>query len=138
MSEAYAMTGSPLFKQSAQSGVDFIAVAPYRTTIEREQKLISAFVRGTLFSLPAGDVSTAIGVEWREDSGDLIADEALFSGDTLGYRAFSNVVGEESVSEVYAEVLVPVLSDVPMVRYLGVEFGGRLSSYDNAGELETW
>ena len=122
----------------SQSGVDFIAVAPYRTTIEREQKLISAFVRGTLFSLPAGDVSTAIGVEWREDSGDLIADEALFSGDTLGYRAFSNVVGEESVSEVYAEVLVPVLSDVPMVRYLGVEFGGRLSSYDNAGELETW
>ena len=122
----------------SQAGVDFISVAPYVSTIEREQKLISAFVRGTLFSLPAGDVAAAIGAEWREDSGDLIADEALFSGDTLGYRAFSNVVGKESVSEIYAEVLVPVLSDVPLVRYLGVEFGGRLSSYDNAGELETW
>ena len=122
----------------SQAGADFISAAPYLTTIEREQKLISAFVRGTLFSLPAGDVATAIGAEWREDSGDLIADEALFSGDTLGYRAFSNVVGEESVSEVYAEVLVPVLSDAPLARYLGVELGGRLSNYDNAGELETW
>jgi outer membrane receptor protein involved in Fe transport len=122
----------------SQAGADFIGAAPYLTTIEREQKLISAFVRGTLFSLPAGDVATAIGVEWREDSGDLIADEALFSGDTLGYRAFSNVVGEESVSEVYAEVLVPVLSDAPLARYLGFELGGRLSNYDNAGELETW
>jgi outer membrane receptor protein involved in Fe transport len=122
----------------SQAGVDFISTAPYLTTIEREQKLVSAFVRGTLFSLPAGDVSTAIGAEWREDSGDLIADEALFSGDTLGYRAFSNVVGKESVSEVYAEALVPLLNDVPLVRYLGLEFGGRLSNYDNAGELETW
>jgi outer membrane receptor protein involved in Fe transport len=122
----------------SQAGVDFISVAPYVSTIQREQKLISAFVRGALFSLPAGDVATAIGAEWREDSGDLIADEALFSGDTLGYRAFSNVVGKESVSEIYAEVLVPVLSDVPLARYLGLEFGGRLSSYDNAGELETW
>jgi len=122
----------------SQAGIDFIKSAPYLTTIEREQKLVSAFVRGTLFSLPAGDVATAIGAEWRADSGDLIADEALFTGDSLGYLAFSNVVGEESVSEVYAEVLVPVLNDVPLVRYLGVEFGGRLSNYDNAGELETW
>jgi outer membrane receptor protein involved in Fe transport len=122
----------------SQTGVDFIRTAPYVSTIEREQKLVSAFVRGTLFSLPAGDLASAIGVEWREDSGDLIADEALFSGDTLGYRAFSNVIGEESVSEVYAEVLVPVLNNAPLARFLGFELGGRLSNYDNAGELETW
>jgi outer membrane receptor protein involved in Fe transport len=122
----------------SQAGADFISAAPYVSTIEREQKLVSAFVRGTLLSLPAGDMATAVGIEWREDSGDLIADEALFSGDTLGYRAFSNVVGEESVSEVYAEVLVPVLSNAPLAQYLGLEVGGRLSNYDNAGELETW
>ena len=103
----------------SQAGADFISAAPYLTTIEREQKLISAFVRGTLFSLPAGDVATAIGVEWREDSGDLC----------LG------IVG---CLLQHAEVLVPVLSDAPLARYLGVELGGRLSNYDNAGELETW
>ena len=122
----------------SQAGVDFISAAPYVSTLEREQKLVSAFVRGALFELPAGEVATAIGVEWREDSGNLIADEALFSGDTLGYRADSNVVGKESVSEVYAEVLVPVLNNAPLARFLGFEVGGRLSSYDNAGELETW
>ncbi|MDJ0941750.1 MAG: TonB-dependent receptor [Woeseiaceae bacterium] len=122
----------------SEAGADFIRAAPYVTTVDREQTLVSAFVRGEPFELPAGKLSAAIGVEWREDTGDLIADEALFSGDTLGFRADSNVVGTESVSEVYAETLVPLLSDVPMARYLGLELGGRLSSYDKAGQLETW
>jgi outer membrane cobalamin receptor len=120
------------------AGVDFIRADTYLTTVNREQMLASAFVRGTLLSLPAGDISTAVGVEWRRDSGDLEADEALFAGDTLGFRADSNVVGEETVYEVYAEALVPLLSDLPFARYLGLELGGRLSSYDNAGDLETW
>ncbi len=122
----------------SEAGVDFIRAAPYLTTIDRDQKLISAFVRGEPLELPAGHLSTAIGIEWREDSGDLIADEALFSGDTLGFNANANVVGTETVSEVYAEALLPLLSDVTMARYLGLEVGGRLSSYDKAGELETW
>lgn len=122
----------------SQAGADFIRAAPYVSVIDRDQSLVSAFVRGTVFEWPAGDVATAIGIEWREDSGSLTADEALFSGDTLGFRADSNVVGEESVYEIYAEAILPLLSDVPMAHYLGLELGGRLSSYDKAGELETW
>lgn len=122
----------------SQAGVDFIRAAPYETTVDRQQKLVSAFIRGAPFKLPSGNVSTAVGIEWREDSGTLNADEALFSGDTLGFRADSNVDGTESVSEVYAEALLPLLSEMPMARYLGLELGGRLSSYDNAGELDTW
>lgn len=122
----------------SEAGVDFIRAAPYVTTVDREQTLISAFIRGAPFKLPAGELSTAIGLEWREDSGDLIADEALFSGDTLGFRANANVVGTEAVSEIYLEALLPVLSEMPLARYFGFELGGRLSSYDKAGELETW
>jgi len=122
----------------SQEGVDFIRVAPYLTTVDRDQSLVSAFIRGAPLQLPAGPLSTAVGVEWREDSGSLTADEALFSGDTLGFRAFSNIVGKESVSEIYAEALLPLLSDAPLAQYLGLELGGRLSNYDNAGKLETW
>lgn len=122
----------------SQDGVDFIGVAPYLVASNRDQTLISGFIRGEPFSLPAGPVSTAIGVEWRKDSGDLTADEALFSGDTLGFRASSNIVGDETVAEVYGEALLPLLNDVTLARYLGVEVGGRLSDYENAGKLETW
>lgn len=122
----------------SQAGIDFIRAAPYISVTEREQTLISAFIRGVPFSLPAGDVATAVGVEWRNDEGRFTADEALFSGDTLGFRADSNVVGDESVAEIYAEALLPLLADVPMARYLGLELGGRLSDYDHAGKLETW
>ncbi len=120
------------------AGADFIRAAPYVSTVEREQSLVSAFIRGPVFELPAGEMAAALGIEWREDSGSLEADAALFSGDTLGFRASSNVVGEESVAEVYAETLVPVLSDLPFANYLGIEVGGRLSDYRNAGKLETW
>ena len=122
----------------SQAGADFIRAAPYVSTVEREQSLVSAFIRGPAFEMPAGEVATAVGVEWREDSGVLIADEALFSGDTLGFRASSNVVGEESVVEVYAEALVPLLSELLFANYLGIEVGGRVSDYKNAGKLETW
>ncbi len=122
----------------SQAGVDFIRAAPYLTTVNREQSLISGFIRGSAFALPAGDVDIALGLEWREDSGDLKADEALFTGDTLGYRADSNVVGKESVVEVYAESIIPLLRDVPLARHLDLELGGRLSEYDNAGKLDTW
>lgn len=122
----------------SQAALDFFGVAPYETTVDRDQTLLSAYVRGTPFEMPAGDVAMALGVEWREDSASLIADEALFSGDTLGWAADSNVVGEESVSEIYGEAIIPLLSDMAAANYLGIEVGARFSDYDNAGELETW
>ncbi len=119
-------------------GAEFLRNDPYQNKVTREQSLLSAFIRGAPFTLPAGGLATAIGVEWRRDSGGYAADDRLFSGDTLGFRADSNVVGAETVTEIYAEMLVPIVADAPFAQYLGLELGGRLSSYDHAGELQTW
>lgn len=118
--------------------VDFLRLPPAVNTTSREQKLVSGFVRGNPFSTWAGPVSVAVGAEWRSDSGDFEADESLFSGDAMGFRGTSSVDGRESVSEIYAEVLLPLADNVPFVRYLALEFGGRLSEYDNAGSVDTF
>jgi outer membrane receptor protein involved in Fe transport len=49
-----------------------------------------------------------------------------------------NVIGEEEVAEIYAEILVPLADGLPLADYLGVELGGRYSSYDSAGTDETY
>ena len=122
----------------SQEGVAFLKLPPHTNITSRTQKLVSGYVRGPLFDTWAGPVNVAFGAEWRNDNGNFEADEALFSGDALGFRGSSSVVGEESVSEIYAEALIPLAEDLPFVRHLSVEIGGRYSEYDNAGSSDTW
>jgi len=117
---------------------EFLRLAPAANFTNREQKLVSAFVRGDPLSTWAGPLSVAVGAEWRSDSGDFEADESLFTGDAMGFRGASSVDGRESVSEIYAEALVPLADNVPFARYLALEIGGRLSEYDNAGSVDTF
>jgi len=116
----------------------FIRSEPYSNLTSRTQKLISGYVRGSVFDLPAGAVDVAVGLEWRNDQGDFVADESLFLGDNLGWNGTSSVIGEETVKEVYAEALIPLLEDAPGARRLSLEVGGRYSSYDNAGSSNSW
>ncbi len=118
--------------------VEFLRLAPAVNTTNREQKLVSAFVRGDPLNTWAGPVSVAVGAEWRSDSGDFEADEALFTGDAMGFLGASSVNGRESVAEIYAETLVPLADNAPFARYLALELGGRLSEYDNAGSVDTF
>jgi iron complex outermembrane receptor protein len=118
--------------------VEFLRLPPAVNITNREQKLVSAFVRGDPFETWAGPVAVAVGAEWRSDSGDFQADESLFTGDAMGFSGTSSVDGRESVGEIYAEALIPLADNVPFARYLAFEVGGRLSEYDNAGSVDTF
>jgi iron complex outermembrane receptor protein len=122
--------------------VEFLRLPPTRSTTSREQMLVSTYVRGRVFDTWAGAVETALGAEWRRDDGSFLADPSIATGDSMTSAAFldpdRNVIGEEEVAEIYAEVLVPLADGLPFADYLGVELGGRYSSYDNAGTDETY
>ena len=105
---------------------------------ERTQKLAAVVVTGTLFDAWAGPLDVAAGVEWRSDDASFEADPVLFTGDTLGYRGNAPVSGEESVTEIYAEGILPLYSQVGGAGQLELEFGGRYSRYDLAGGVWTW
>jgi outer membrane receptor protein involved in Fe transport len=122
---------------SAQ-GLEFIRVAELTNTTSREQTLVSGFVRGSPFASWAGDVDTAFGVEWRKDKGEFTADDSLFSGDTLGFVGDSAVIGSESVYEIYAEALVPLMQGARFAESLDLELGARYSDYEHAGEVTTY
>ncbi|MEO1203248.1 MAG: TonB-dependent receptor [Pseudomonadota bacterium] len=120
------------------AGADFVRLPALENTTSREQRLISGYVTGSPFESWAGPVQVAAGAEWRSDDGSFRADEALSSGDALGYRGSAGVDGSESVYEVFAEAVVPLAADAVFVRYLGLELGARYSDYENAGSVDTY
>ncbi len=117
---------------------EFVRLAPFENLTSREQKLVSAYVRGAPFDIRAGRVDMAIGVEWRSDDGSFKADDGLFLGDALGYSPSASVIGRESVFEIYTELAIPLAQDAPWAEYLGLELGARYSDYKNAGSSDTW
>lgn len=118
--------------------VAFIGLPPLRNSTSRKQKLVSAFISGSPFDSWAGAVDTVLGIEWREDSGSFTADDALFTGDALGFVGDSSVNGTESVFELYGELLLPIVEDARFAEYLGLEFGARYSDYKNADAVDTY
>ncbi len=99
-------------------------------------------LQGKLFELPAGDVRSAIGISWRKNDYVFLPDslrESDYIADTsAGQFGVGNVIGDVSVHEYYAEMLIPLLKDLPAVRSLELELGGRYSLYSTGQDVPTY
>lgn len=96
-----------------------------------------ATIGGALFSLPAGEVSAVIGYEHRKESGEIIPDSFVASGEAVGSFAFPGG-GSFKTNEVFAELEIPLLADVPGVYRLDLNAQGRYSHFSNFGGAETY
>ena len=105
--------------------------------IESEQEVISAFVSGELFSLPAGPVGVVFGAEYREEFTSIRADEALQDGHA-GTRSMQSIQGQYDVSDVFVEARLPLLDDFGIVDYFEVDVAARFSDYSTVGDETSW
>ena len=113
-------------------------ITPARSSTEVfERKVFGASLAGEVFDLPAGPVSTAIGVEYRDDQYEFMPGATDLARE-YGSASRGITVGGFDVSEVFGEVRVPILSDLPMADILAIEGAARLSDYSNFGEATTW
>jgi iron complex outermembrane recepter protein len=107
------------------------------------QDVVEGHVSGGLAQMPAGELLFAVGAAYREEN-------FAFDPDS-GYNAnqdFPNVVqniilpvtvdGSTDVKEIYAEMVIPLVSDRKFVRSLGLEPGWRYSDYNTVGSVETY
>ena len=117
--------------------VDWVRAAASNIT-NVEQRTYAANVAGEAFELPAGNVGMAFGIEHREEMAEFLPDTFLASGDVDGFNAGLPTQGEYDVTEVYAEAVVPLLSDTRFAEYLGLELGYRYSDYSNVGGVDTF
>jgi iron complex outermembrane receptor protein len=100
-----------------------------------------AFLSGDLFSLPAGPLQAALGVERRTFEGNLDYDESIEKGLVTGNQIMDTPQIEIETKEVFLETRVPLLHDKPFVHSLELEGAYRRSTSDYIEESEeygTW
>ncbi|MGH8259696.1 MAG: TonB-dependent receptor domain-containing protein, partial [Steroidobacteraceae bacterium] len=107
--------------------------APLQTETQMEQDIVEANFQGSLFKLPAGEVSAALGYQYRRDSGQFIPDNLQstysFLDQTIGLYPLGSLNNEISARDGYGELFIPILSDLPMLKKLDLDVGARYSSY---------
>lgn len=121
-----------------QDQVDYIMAKGQFAHTTIEQKNLVATVTGDLFDLPAGAVGFAAGLEYRDIDYSDVPPEGVQTGSLLGGNAAGPVFGGYDVKEVFAEIRVPILADMPFANYLGFEGGYRYSDYSIGQQTETW
>lgn len=100
-----------------------------------EQQSVEANLQGALFNLPAGEVRAAIGASYKRDTYLFEPDSLLSTGDVVGFNAQDAIDASTNVKELYGELLIPVLKDLPFIKSLSLDAGYRLSDYNTVGKV---
>jgi iron complex outermembrane recepter protein len=101
------------------------------------QTVLGGQLNGDLFSLPAGSAKFSVGAEYRQETIDERADPLATEG-ALFYGHGANLSGEFNVKEQFAEVLVPLVANAPLVKSLDLSAAARESEYSTIGHTFTW
>ncbi len=92
-----------------------------------------ANISGSVLTLPAGDLGVALGIERREESGSFSPDALAQTGISTDLAA-GPTAGGYNLNEVYLELQVPILADLPFAKELTVTAATRYSDYDTFGD----
>lgn len=104
------------------------------------QGTAEATIQGSLFRLPAGAVRFAVGADYRADTFDYQPDAVLQSGDIVSFSSggIPPVTGSVKAKEVYAELSVPLLADLPLIHRIDLNGGYRFSDYQRFGSVSSY
>jgi outer membrane receptor protein involved in Fe transport len=108
------------------------------TRTRLKQQVIEGTVQGGIAELPAGDIRFALGGDYRRNSYALTPDADLVAGTIAGSPPTLPSAGAQSVYEGYAEVLLPLIHETPLVKRLDVTLGYRYSRYNRLGGAHTY
>ncbi len=102
-----------------------------------EQTVAAFNIGGDLFDGWAGPISSAFGVEYREEELAALAD----TDSQINLWSTSNrkaITGSYDVREIYAEVGVPLLNDATLADSLDLQLAARTTDYSSSGNVTTW
>ena len=118
----------------------FISATP-ETDVKQTQKVFDFSITGPLTELPAGALKFAAGFEYREEASDY-QPNAVARGETDRLPSSSGgaapLAGKYDVWEVFGEIVMPLLSDLPLVHMLELDASVRFSDYSSVGGLTSW
>ena len=130
---------------TSQDCLDFMGVTPKNSTTQ-EQNVFEANLQGEAVNLPAGALLFAVGTSYRKNTYRADTDDSLQSDpsicqvctDVPGNFGIASTLGSTDVKELYGELIVPLLKDLPLVRSLQLGLAYRYSDYDTVGGVNTF
>lgn len=123
---------------ASEEGLDWIR-GRGTNVFDWEQQVAMGSVSGGVGDwFGAGEVGVAFGLEWRKQSATFRPDVVLASGDLENFRQTQATEGSFDVTEVFGEVVLPLLSDMPGVRSLEASAAVRFSDYSTAGTVQAF
>ncbi|MFC5342611.1 TonB-dependent receptor plug domain-containing protein [Brevundimonas staleyi] len=132
--------------------VAYIARVSQNVTAQ-EQTVVEASLQGGLFDMPAGEARFAAGIQYREDDYDFRPDASLSRVNPTVTRADGGTTGGSEIAgfnptpalkgttnslEYFAELLVPLLADMPFIQSLDLNLGYRYSDYSTVGGVQAY
>jgi iron complex outermembrane recepter protein len=118
-------------------GLAYLQVYDQGTTTY-ETQTVSGFIDGTMFKLPAGDMSGSFGFEYRKESIDDQPGLLSQTGNQWGFTSARRTKGSDSVKELFGEVEIPVLANAPFARQVTLNVSGRYTDYDSYGSATVY
>ncbi len=115
----------------SQAALDYTTFTAHDSATQ-ESKGYYANIAGEIVQLPAGPLAFAAGYEYRKESGQFDPDAFIASGLSTGNGA-SPTAGSYDLDEMYLELSIPVLADLPGAQLLDFSVATRYSKYSNFG-----
>lgn len=148
--DAGCVPANPFGQGSLTDAVKNYATGTMRTVADITQTAGGASIEGVPFSNWAGKVSVASGLEYRKeelvqqaDSNSLRTAPAL-TGVTAaldGVWQYGNpkpIGGSANVKEIFAETIIPLALDMPLVKSLDFNSAVRRTDYSLSGPVTSW
>lgn len=128
---------STIFEGGAPSADCITSItAQLQSEMAMTQNVAEFDTQGHLFKLPAGEVRASFGASYRDDSlvfrPDILQSTTSFVDQPAGVSPTASMDASTSVSEAYGELLVPVVSNLPLIKQFNLELGARYSSYSTS------
>jgi outer membrane receptor protein involved in Fe transport len=125
------------FKPIPQNVIDYLQYDSSESSTSLEQYVVSGYATGGLFNLPGGEVQVVLGGEFRSESNNIGA-RAEYDPNNPAFVADYGVIenplkGRIDVSEIFGELSVPLLKDLPLIHRLSLESAIRVADYSTAG-----
>jgi outer membrane receptor protein involved in Fe transport len=127
----------------SQDCADYMTIR-MNTITTLEQNNFEANMQGSLFELPWSEkIKFAAGVNYRKETFQFNPDSGFNANqefpEVVGNIALPvPVKGSTDVKEIYGELLIPVLKDLPLIKSFTLEPGYRISDYSIAPKEDTY
>ena len=99
----------------------------------------AAHITGTLFEMPNEEaVAAVLGIEYRNEDIHDVPDPEAQKNNYWGFTSSGITSGDDTVVELFGELEVPLLKDVPLAEEFIVNAAGRWTDYDSYGDDTTY